>query len=110
LFVAATTAEAADNKIYRGTATWYQKGKKTADGKKFDPTKYSVAHRTLPFGTMLRLTNVANGNTIEAVVNDRGPFAKGKELDVSRGAAQALGFFHSGQARLIIEVLNRRIK
>jgi rare lipoprotein A len=59
---------------------------------------------------MLRLTNVANGNTIEAVVNDRGPFAKGKELDVSRGAAQALGFFHSGQARLIIEVLNRRIK
>jgi len=111
LFMAAcATTEAADNKIYRGNASWYQKGKKTADGKKFDPTKYSVAHRTLPFGTMLRLTNVSNGNTIEAIVNDRGPFVKGKELDVSRGAAQALGFFHSGQAKLIIEVLDRRKK
>jgi len=111
LFMAAcATTEAADNKIYRGNASWYQKGKKTADGKKFNPTKYSVAHRTLPFGTMLRLTNVSNGNTIEAIVNDRGPFVKGKELDVSRGAAQALGFFHSGQAKLIIEVLDRRKK
>jgi len=107
---ACATTEAADNKIYRGTATWYQKGKNTADGKKFNPTKYSVAHRTLPFGTMLRLTNVSNGNTIEAIVNDRGPFVKGKELDVSRGAAQALGFFHSGQTKLIIEVLDRRKK
>ena len=107
---ACATTEAADNKIYRGTATWYQKGKNTADGKKFNPTKYSVAHRTLPFGTMLRLTNVSNGNAIEAIVNDRGPFVKGKELDVSRGAAQALGFFHSGQAKLIIEVLDRRKK
>ena len=88
---------------YHGTASWY-------NGKKTDKTKYSVAHRTLPFGTMLRLTNVANGNTIEAIVNDRGPFVKNKELDVSRGAAQALGFFHSGQAKLIIEVLNRRTK
>lgn len=112
LFLAGcATTEAADTKkIYKGTASWYQKGKKTADGKKYDPNKYSVAHRTLPFGTMLKLTNVANGNTIEAIVNDRGPFVKGKELDVSRGAAQALGFFHSGQAKLIIEVLNRRTK
>ena len=111
LFALTQCAEAADVvKTYRGTATWYQKGKKTADGRKYNPNKYSVAHRTLPFGTMLRLTNVANGNTIEAIVNDRGPFVKNKELDVSRGAAQALGFFHSGQAKLIIEVLNRRTK
>jgi rare lipoprotein A len=56
---------------------------------------------------MLRLTNVENGSTIDAVVNDRGPFVKSKEIDVSRGAAKALGFFHSGTAKLLIEVLSR---
>jgi len=93
---------------YHGTASWYKDGKKTASGKKFDSTKYSVAHRTLPFGTMLRLTNVGNGKTIDAIVNDRGPFVRTKELDVSKGGAEALGFFHSGKAKLLIEVLDRR--
>lgn len=92
-------------KSYYGTASWYQSGKKTASGEKFDPNKYSVAHRTIPFGTMLRLTNVSNGSTLEVVVNDRGPFVRNKEIDVSRGAAQVLGFFHSGTAKLLIEVL-----
>lgn len=95
-------------KSYHGTATWYQDGKKTASGEVFNPNKYSVAHRTLPFGTMLRLTNVKTGDKIEAIVNDRGPFVRTKELDVSRGGAQALGFFHSGTAKLLIEVLDRR--
>ena len=102
-----STSAIADEK-YQGKASWYKDGKKTAQGKKFDHTKYSVAHRTLPFGTMLRLTNVKNGNTIEAIVNDRGPFVRTRELDVSSSAAQALGFFHSGTAKLIIEVLDRR--
>lgn len=93
---------------YYGTASWYESGKVTAQGKRFDPNKYSVAHRTLPFGTMLRLTNVKNGNTIEAIVNDRGPFVRTKDLDVSSSAAKALGFFHSGTAKLLIEVLGRR--
>ena len=93
---------------YHGKASWYNKGVKTADGKKFNPDKYTVAHRTLPFGTMLRLTNVKNDKVIEAVVNDRGPFVRTRELDVSSGAAKALGFFHSGTAKLIIEVLDRR--
>jgi rare lipoprotein A len=95
-------------KSYYGTASWYQSGKKTASGERFDPNKYSVAHRTIPFGTMLRLTNVSNGNTLEVVVNDRGPFVRNKEIDVSRGAAQTLGFFHSGTAKLLIEVLEKR--
>ena len=93
---------------YHGTASWYKKGRITAAGKNFDPNKYSIAHRTLPFGTMLKLTNVKNGNSIEAVVNDRGPFVRNRELDVSIGEAKALGFFHSGTAKLIIEILNRR--
>lgn len=96
------------NRSYHGTATWYQCCKKTASGERFDPNKYSAAHRTLPFGTMLRLTNVSNGNTIDVIVNDRGPFVRNKEIDVSRGAAQALGFFHSGTAKLLIEVLDKR--
>jgi rare lipoprotein A len=54
------------------------------------------------------LTNPENGNTIDAVVNDRGPFVRGKEIDVSRGGAKALGFFHSGTAKLLIEVLEKR--
>ena len=57
---------------------------------------------------MLRLTNVKNDKVIEAIVNDRGPFVRTRELDVSREAAQALGFFHSGTAKLLIEVLDRR--
>ena len=102
-----STSAIADDK-YQGRASWYKDGKKTAQGKRFNPTKYSVAHRTLPFGTMLRLTNVKNGATIDAVVNDRGPFVRTRELDVSSSAAQALGFFHSGTAKLTIEVLDRR--
>jgi rare lipoprotein A len=103
LFSSVTNAEP-----YHGKASWYDKGRITANGKKFNPDKYTVAHRTLPFGTMLRLTNVKNGNTIEAIVSDRGPFVRTKELDVSSGAAKALGFFHSGTAKLLIEVLDRR--
>jgi rare lipoprotein A len=93
---------------YYGNSSWYTSNKKTAQGKKFDPNKYSVAHRTLPFGTMLKLTNVKNGNTIEAIVSDRGPYVKGRELDVSPAAAQALGFFHSGTAKLLIEILDKK--
>jgi len=104
--ILSTSAVAAEK--YQGKASWYKDGKRTAQGKKFNPTKYSVAHRTLPFGTMLRLTNVKNGSTIDAVVNDRGPFVRTRELDVSSSAAQALGFFHSGTAKLMIEVLDRR--
>ena len=96
------------NRSYHGTASWYQCCKRTASGERFDPNKYTVAHRTLPFGTMLRLTNVANGNSIDVIVNDRGPFVRDKEIDVSRGTAQALGFFHSGTAKLLIEVLDKR--
>ena len=93
---------------YNGVASWYSTGKRTADGSRFYPDGLSVAHRTLPFGTMLRLTNPQTGSTIDAVVNDRGPFVHGKEIDVSRGGAKALGFFHSGTAKLLIEVLEKR--
>lgn len=93
---------------YKATATWYQCCKKTANGEVFDPNGFTAAHRSYPFGTTLRLTNPSNGATIIVRVNDRGPFIKGRELDVSRGSAQALGFFHKGTTKLLIEVIDKK--
>jgi rare lipoprotein A len=95
------------NKTYQGYATWYSSGLRTASGEKFNPDGLSAAHRKLPFGTVLRLTNLENGNSIKVVVNDRGPFVKGKEIDVSRGAAKALGFQAKGTTKLGIEILQQ---
>ena len=93
---------------FRSNASWYSSGKRTASGQRFNPYGYSAAHRTLPFGTVLHLTNPSNGRKISAIVNDRGPFVKGRTLDVSRGAASALGFINKGTTPLIVEVQNTR--
>src|SRR5208283_2374735 len=88
-------------------ASWYGKemGKITANGEPYNPKFLTVAHRTLPFGTILRLTNIRNGRSILATVNDRGPWIQGRELDVSEGSAIALGFKRQGIAYLQAEVL-----
>lgn len=86
-------------------SSWYQKGIRTASGQRFDPNGLSAAHRTLPFGTKLKLTNPENRKSIIVTVNDRGPFVRGTGLDVSRGAAQRLGFIRKGKTRLIVERL-----
>jgi len=86
-------------------ASWYSTGKWTASGQRFDPNGLTVAHRTLPFGTKLKLTNPNNGRSIIATVNDRGPFIKGTGLDVSRGGAHELGFIKQGKTRLIMQVM-----
>lgn len=85
--------------------SWYQSGYRTASGQRFDPNGLSAAHRTLPFGTKLKLTNPKNGKSIIVTVNDRGPFVRGTGLDVSRGAAQRLGFIRQGKTRLQMQVL-----
>lgn len=89
-------------------ASWYARGRLTASGERFNPMGMSVAHRTYPFGTMLRMTNPVTGATVVARVNDRGPFVKGVSLDVSKGAAVKLGMIKSGCAALRVEVLNER--
>jgi len=101
------TASALSNTINTTTVvtSWYQHGIKTASGQRFDPNGLSAAHRTLPFGTKLRLTNPNNGRSIIVTVNDRGPFIRGTGLDVSRGAAQQLGFIRQGKTKLQIQVL-----
>jgi rare lipoprotein A len=72
-------------------ATFYVSGRRTASGQTFDSNGYTAAHRTLPFGSQVMVTNPQNGNSITVVINDRGPFTRGVTLDLSRGAARAIG-------------------
>ncbi len=72
-------------------ATWYASGRLTASGEVFNPDGYTAAHRSLPFGSQVTVTNPRNGKSIAVVINDRGPFTKGVTLDLARGAARAIG-------------------
>ena len=72
-------------------ATFYASGRRTASGQPFNPSGYTAAHRTLPFGSRVTVTNPQNGNSVTVVINDRGPFTRGVTLDLSHGAARAIG-------------------
>jgi rare lipoprotein A len=72
-------------------ATYYASGRRTASGQAFDPSGYTAAHRTLPFGSRVTVTNPQNGTSVTVVINDRGPFTRGVTLDLTRGAARAIG-------------------
>jgi len=83
---------AADTQIAsNGVASFYTEGSRTASGEKFDTHDLTAAHPTLPFGTRLRVTNVATGRAVTVRVNDRGPYVAGRVVDVSQSAADALG-------------------
>lgn len=93
-----------------GSASWYGPkfhGRTTASGEPFDMHDLTAAHRTLPFGTQIRVTNPRNGKSVTVRINDRGPFAGNRILDLSRKAAQALGLVKAGVGRVKIEVLGR---
>lgn len=85
-------------------ASYYCSGARTASGEHFNPNGFTAAHRTLPFGTRLAVTNPANGRTVVVRINDRGPFVRGVSLDLARGAAFALGM--GGNATVSIAQLN----
>jgi rare lipoprotein A len=85
-----------------GSASWYALTSKTASGERMNPAAMTAAHRTLPFGTVLRVTNQKNGKTVHVRVNDRGPFVAGRVLDLSRAAAQKLDFIRSGHTRICL--------
>lgn len=92
-----------------GTASWYGKqhhGKKTANGERFNMYGFTAAHRTLPLGCMIRVTNKDNGKSVVVKVNDRGPFVGNRMLDLSYASAKALGFVDDGTAKVNIEVLS----
>lgn len=88
------------------TASWYGQEhhkKLTASGQPFDMYKNTLAHKTLPLGTKVRLINPENGRSVEGVINDRGPYIRGREVDVSYAIARQLGFVRKGVTKLNIE-------
>lgn len=87
-----------------GIASFYKFDSKTASGERFNPSELTAAHRTLPFGTRLRVTNLVTGQSVTVRVNDRGPFIPGRVVDVSRSAAETLGMIDSGIATVRLEV------
>lgn len=92
-----------------GTASYYGskfQGKKTASGEKYDQHKYTAAHRTLPFGTQLKVTNLKNGKSVVVIVNDRGPYSKSRLIDLSFIAAKALDMIRDGIAQVEIEEIS----
>ena len=91
-----------------GMASWYGgkfHGRKTAGGQRYDMHAMTAAHKTLPFGTRVRVTNLANRRSVVLTINDRGPFVKGRVVDVSKRAAEVLRFKHQGTAQVRLEVL-----
>jgi rare lipoprotein A len=91
----------------RGQASWYghEGGNSTANGERYSPGGYTAAHRTLPFGTRVRVTNNRNGRSVIVRINDRGPFTGGRIIDLSEGAAAAIGIKGSGVGNVTIEPL-----
>ena len=94
--------------VQKGIASYYSKratGRKTSSGERLHHDSLTCAHRTHPFGTLLRVTNPANDSVVVVRVNDRGPFGRGRIIDLSWSAARQLGILRQGIARVIVEVL-----
>lgn len=95
------------------TASWYGKdfhGRPTSSGERFDMYGLTAAHKTMDFGTRLRVINPDNDKSVEVIVNDRGPFIAGRDLDLSYGAAREIGFHLKGVGRVRIERLGREMR
>ena len=92
------------------TASYYAEdfhGKRTSNGERFNMNDYTCAHKSLPFGTVLRVTNLSNGKTCDVRVNDRGPFVATREIDLSKAAAVKLDMIGSGTAKVQLEIIKR---
>lgn len=88
-----------------GRASWYALHSRTASGERMNPSKLTAAHRSLAFGTKLKVTNMRNGSSVVVRVNDRGPFIRGRVLDLSKGAARSLQMIGSGTAKVCYEII-----
>jgi rare lipoprotein A len=100
------TGDAA-RELERGQASWYGPrfhGRRTASGERYDMYALTAAHKTLPFGTLVRVRSVMTGREVDVRINDRGPFAKGRVIDVSKAAAQALGMMDNGVKEVLLLV------
>jgi len=94
--------------VQDGVASWYGPGfhgRRTSSGERYDQYDFTAAHRTLPLGTWVKVTNTANGRTINVYVNDRGPYVDGRVIDLSYGAARAIGMLEPGTIPVRIVIL-----
>jgi rare lipoprotein A len=96
-----------------GIASWYGPGLhggRTADGQRFDQQEFTAAHPSLPLGSRVRVTHLASGRSVDVRITDRGPFARGRVIDLSRGAARALGMVESGTARVRVQPVGTSLR
>ncbi|MCJ2378219.1 septal ring lytic transglycosylase RlpA family protein [Vibrio sp. ZSDZ34] len=92
-----------------GQASWYGRkyhGKLTASGERYNKRAYTAAHRTLPFGTIVRVTNTTNSKSVDVKINDRGPFVKGRIIDLSKKSFEQIGDINKGLASIKIEIID----
>jgi len=95
--------------IQTGKASFYAdsfEGSPTASGEKYRANKFTAAHKTLPFGTVVKVTNIANKESVNVTINDRGPYVEGRVIDLSKAAAEKLKFFNQGVAEVSIEIVD----
>ena len=101
-------ANAGSSKVYepqKGRASYYWQAQKTASGSKFDPSGLTAAHKSLPFGTLVRCTRRDNGKSVTVMINDRGPYVKGRIIDLSKEAARKIAMHKDGVVRVTLEVI-----
>lgn len=94
-----------------GKASYYGddfNGKKTANGQTFNKNALTAAHKTLPFGTVVKVTNISNGKTVTVVINDRGPYAKGRIIDLSEKAAANIDMINQGVAQVKLKYRRKK--
>ena len=97
-----------DKDSLNGNASWYGPkfhGRRTANGEKYNMNGITAAHKTLPFNSVVRVTNLRNGKRVDVRINDRGPFIKGRIIDLSRGAAKKIDMINDGVVPVKLEVL-----
>lgn len=103
-----TFAKASPGFSQKGSASYYHDrfhGRKTASGQRYNKGALTAAHKTLPLGSTVRVTNLRSGTSVKVKINDRGPFVKGRIIDLSRAAAKKLGMMKRGVAKVKVEVL-----
>ncbi|MGH6949156.1 MAG: septal ring lytic transglycosylase RlpA family protein [Kiloniellales bacterium] len=106
ILLAACASTPGPGYVEEGIASWYgsyHHGRRTASGERFDMNAATAAHPTLPFGTLVRVTNLDNGRSLVLRINDRGPFVGDRIIDVSRAAARQLGFLAQGLAQVRVQ-------
>jgi rare lipoprotein A len=95
----------ADSTEQCGKASWYALTSKTASGEYANPAKMTAAHRSLKFGTKVRVKNMENGKAVTLRINDRGPFIKGRIIDVTKAAEGKLGFINAGTTKVCLQIM-----